>query len=47
VREAALTALAKLNDLREALLRPAEANRDAIVPAYTWGVQAQPISFGH
>ena len=25
----------------------AEAHPNAIIPAYTWGVQAQPITFGH
>ena len=35
------------NDARATLLDFAAKNPDAIVPAYTVGVQAQPISFGH
>lgn len=36
-----------LNNARAALLDMAARYPDAIVPAYTVGVQAQPISFGH
>jgi len=36
-----------LNGYRDALLKMPQGNADAILPAYTWGVQAQPITFGH
>jgi argininosuccinate lyase len=42
-----LTTLAALNNTRTALLDMAAKHPNAIVPAYTVGVQAQPISFGH
>ncbi len=42
-----LAVLECLNAARDAMLTLAEAHADAIVPAYTWGVQAQPTSFGH
>jgi argininosuccinate lyase len=42
-----LAAFESLIDLRESLLVAADAHRDAIIPAYTYGVQAQPTSFGH
>ena len=32
---------------RRTMLDLAAAHPDDVVPAYTWGVQAQPISFGH
>jgi argininosuccinate lyase len=46
-REQALITFAALNNSRAALLDMAAKNPNAIVPAYTVGVQAQPISFGH
>ena len=39
--------LAKLNDARGVLLAMAGTYPNAIIPAYTWGVQAQPITLGH
>lgn len=42
-----LATLAALNNTRAALLDMAAKHPNAIVPAYTVGVQAQPISFGH
>jgi argininosuccinate lyase len=36
-----------LNNARAALIDMAARYPDAIVPAYTVGVQAQPLSFGH
>jgi argininosuccinate lyase len=47
LRDDVLAACDTIIRARDALLTIAEAHRDAIVPAYTWGVQAQPISFGH
>jgi argininosuccinate lyase len=46
-RDDFLAAFEKLNGMREALLALAAQAPDAIVPAYTWGVQAQPITLGH
>jgi argininosuccinate lyase len=46
-REAALKLFAALIKTRQAMLDLAATNPDAIVPAYTVGVQAQPITFGH
>ena len=46
-REDFLTAFEKLNGMRDALLALAAQAPNAIIPAYTWGVQAQPITFGH
>ncbi len=42
-----LATLASLNNARATLLDFGAKYPDAIVPAYTVGVQAQPISFGH
>ncbi len=47
LRADVLDTLASLNVARATLLQMAAAHPDAILPAYTWGVQAQPISFGH
>jgi argininosuccinate lyase len=46
-REQVSATFASLNNARAALLEMAAKNANAIVPAYTVGVQAQPISFGH
>ncbi len=46
-RDDFLTAFEKLNGLRDALLALAAQAPNAILPAYTWGVQAQPITLGH
>ena len=46
-RDDFLTAFEKLNGMRAAMLALAAQAPDAILPAYTWGVQAQPITFGH
>jgi argininosuccinate lyase len=46
-RDDFLIAFDKLNGLRDAILTLAAKAPDAIIPAYTWGVQAQPITLGH
>ncbi|MGZ5873852.1 MAG: lyase family protein [Bradyrhizobium sp.] len=46
-RDDFLASFEKLNGLRDALLALAAQAPDAIIPAYTWGVQAQPITLGH
>jgi argininosuccinate lyase len=46
-RDQVLATFVALNVARAALLDLAARHPDAIVPAYTVGVQAQPISFGH
>jgi argininosuccinate lyase len=46
-RDDFLTAFKKLNGMRDALLALAAQAPNAILPAYTWGVQAQPITLGH
>jgi len=47
LRDDLLAVLDAVHRARDALLTWAETYADAIVPAYTWGVQAQPTSFGH
>jgi argininosuccinate lyase len=47
LRDDLIAAFVRLGEARATLLAIAEKNPNAIVPAYTWGVQAQPISFGH
>ncbi|MDB6000355.1 MAG: argininosuccinate lyase, partial [Rhizobacter sp.] len=47
LRDDVLAFDAALNGFRGALLKMASTNPDAIMPAYTWGVQAQPVSYGH
>ncbi|MFT5393749.1 MAG: argininosuccinate lyase, partial [Gammaproteobacteria bacterium] len=47
LRDGLLNALDALNNARDDLLTFAAENANAIIPAYTWGVQAQPTSFGH
>jgi argininosuccinate lyase len=47
LRDDLLAAFASLDNARATLLTMAAAHPNAIVPAYTWGVQAQPISLGH
>src|SRR6188472_2767267 len=42
MRDDMLIALGKLNDALAVLLGMAERYPNAIIPAYTWGVQAQP-----
>src|ERR1700743_3363601 len=46
-RDDFLTPFDKLNGMRDALLALAAQAPNAILPAYTWGVQAQPITLGH
>ena len=46
-REQLLRTIGDLETLRATMLEFAGKYPDAIVPAYTQGVQAQPISFGH
>lgn len=47
LRDDFLAAYDKLNEFRTALLAFGAQAPDAILPAYTWGVQAQPITLGH
>ncbi|PJG56347.1 argininosuccinate lyase [Bradyrhizobium forestalis] len=47
LREMYLDSAATLNDYRAALLGLARTAPDAIMPAFTMGVQAQPITLGH
>jgi hypothetical protein len=42
LRDDLIAAFAQLNEARATLIAIAAKNPDAIVPAYTWGVQAQP-----
>src|SRR6201995_3981504 len=46
-RDDFLTAFEKLNGMRDALLALGAQAPNAILPAYTWGVQAQPVTLGH
>jgi argininosuccinate lyase len=46
-REDFLAAFEKLNGMRDAILALAAQAPNAILPAYTWGVQAQPVTLGH
>jgi argininosuccinate lyase len=46
-RDDFLASFDKLHEARAVLLAIAEKHAHAILPAYTWGVQAQPITFGH
>src|SRR5262245_5630056 len=46
-REQLLATFTALSNARGALIEFAAKHPNAIVPAYTVGVQAQPISFGH
>jgi argininosuccinate lyase len=47
MRDDFLIAFDKLNGMRDALSTLAAQAPNAIIPAYTWGVQAQPITLGH
>jgi argininosuccinate lyase len=47
MRDDLLDAFDRLNAVRAALLGLARKYPKAIIPAYTWGVQAQPITLGH
>ncbi len=46
-RDDFLAAFEKLNGMRDAILALAAQAPNAVIPAYTWGVQAQPITLGH
>jgi argininosuccinate lyase len=46
-RDDFLTAFEKLNGMRDAILALAAQTPNAVIPAYTWGVQAQPITLEH
>jgi argininosuccinate lyase len=46
-REAVLEAYAALIEARQSLLEFGQKNPAALIPAYTGGVQAQPVSMGH
>jgi len=47
LRDGLLAVSAELNRARAALLELASRTPHPILPAYTWGVQAQPVSLGH
>jgi argininosuccinate lyase len=47
MRDDFLGAFEKLNVMRDSLLALAAQAPNAIIPAYTWGVQAQPVTLGH
>jgi argininosuccinate lyase len=46
-RENLLKIMDSVNSLREALLRAAAAHTDTVMPGYTHGQQAQPLTLGH
>jgi argininosuccinate lyase len=46
-RDDLLTSFEKLAAMRASILALAAKAPNAIIPAYTWGVQAQPITLGH
>jgi argininosuccinate lyase len=46
-RDQLLDSFARMNAARDFLLGFAERHANAVMPAYTWGVQAQPTTFGH
>jgi argininosuccinate lyase len=46
-RERLLALAVVMNESRERILRLAAAHQATIIPAYTNGVQAQPITYGH
>ena len=47
MRDDLLAAFERLNGARDRCSGAGGAAPNAIIPAYTWGVQAQPITFGH
>jgi argininosuccinate lyase len=47
MRDELIAAFEALNKSRRALLSLASRHPNAIIPSYTLGVQAQPLSFGH
>ena len=47
LREATVTIIGQLNDMREALVDQAEANIDVVMPGYTHMQRAQPVLFAH
>ena len=47
LRDRVLAVLKQVNEVRAAMLELGERHADTLVPAYTNGVQAQPVTFGH
>lgn len=47
MRTQVLDTTTEMNAMRERILKLAERHVDTVVPAYTNGVQAQPITYGH